>query len=81
MSEPIADFTTTVSINDQVIEVSTTVVENMKRVIYQLKSGSEMDPPTVAVALYLMCHDICSRMNIEVDELVDALVDSKESFH
>lgn len=81
MSEPITDFKTTITINDQIIEVSTSVTKEMKQVTYDLKSPREMDPPTVAVALYLMCHDICSRINLDIDDLVEGLVDSDESLH
>jgi len=81
MSEPTVDDTTHLTINDHVIEVKTIVAAGMKHVSYSLKCDKEMDPPTVAVALYLMCHDICGKMQMQVDELVEGLVESDDSWH
>lgn len=72
---------TSLMINDQTIEVETSVATGMREVTYKLKSPKEMDPPTVAVALYLMCHDICGKMQIDIDDLVDGLVESDDSWH
>lgn len=81
MPRTITDFKTKLVINDQVIEVSTTVTEGMRDVMYELTSQKEMDPPMVAVALYLMSHDICKRLKMNIDDLVEGLLDSNETSH
>ena len=81
MSGALVSYTTHLNINDINIEVKTSVDQGFQEVQYTLKSSKTMDPPTVAVALYLMCHDICGKINIEVDDLVEGLVDSSSEMH
>jgi hypothetical protein len=81
MPGTIANFKTTLHLNDQPIEILTTVTQGMCDVKYELSSPREMDPATVAVALYLMCHDICKRLEMNIDDLVEGLIDSDETTH
>lgn len=72
---------TALNINDQEIFVDTSVDSTFKTINYTLYSDVEMLPEVVAVALYLMCDDICSKANIKVDDLIKNLVDLKNTAH
>lgn len=81
MSDAIIDDSANLTIDDQVVSVRTQVFPMQKQISYELKSDSEIEPETVAVALYLMCHDICNKNGIQLDELVSGLVESDEPMH
>jgi hypothetical protein len=70
------DYTATIDVNNQKIIVQTIVDDGFKKVTYLLSSPQEIEPITVALALYLMCQDVCQKLNIEIDDLKQGMVES-----
>jgi hypothetical protein len=77
MSEEIANVSK-IEINDQEIQVETRTTKDFRVVVYGLTSQEPIEPVTVALTLYLICKDICSNCNIEIDQLEDGLVESDD---
>jgi len=73
MSEPIMDFKATLIVNKQNIEVHTVISRELKNISYNLNAAREIDPPTVALVLYLMSKDICGKIGLELEELIDGI--------
>jgi len=81
VSNAIIDYKSKICINDQEIEILTTVAETFCAVDYKMSSASAIEPATVALTLHLMCMDICERIGIEVDDLIMGLTDSSIERH
>lgn len=81
MSEPTVDESISLTINGQTIEVRTQVFPGMKQVSYGFKSDKGIDPETAALSLYMVSCDICEKIGISIDELVDGVVESDEAMH
>jgi len=75
MSGPIMDYKATLIVNEQSIEVHTIVSRELKNISYNLNAAREIDPPTVALVLYLMSKDICGKIGMEIEELIDGFYD------
>lgn len=69
------DYKANLVVNDQTIEVHTIVSRELKNISYNLNAAQEIDPPTVALVLYLMSKDICKKIGLEIEELIEGLHD------
>lgn len=79
MSDFPMKYDSSIEINDQKIKIHTEVADEFRCVSYDLTSELPMEPSTVAVSLYLMCLDVCAKLDIDIDELVEGLEDSPKA--
>lgn len=81
MSEYVGEFNSKISINSHDITVKTTIGREYKDVTYQLTCSKEMAPGVVAATLYLMVCDICERLQLDIDDLVNGLIEFENELH
>jgi len=80
MSDLELSYESDVEINGQKISIKTEVSDGFKQVDYILKSETPMEPLMVALSLYVMCIDVCKKLNIEIDDLKEGMIEpSSES--
>lgn len=68
-----------VEINGQPISVLTEIKNEFKEINYRITSSTAMEPITVALTLFVMCKDVASKLNLEIEDLNEGLVDNNDA--